>query len=156
MDGHPKWGQIAEAYLAVGIEIASVSPDLEIVTGRAVDAWDVPREVGALAMRLLEQQRLDVWPPVTQLPTGRWLFLTRPHDGEVPDIEAHGTSVRHHGIDGRVVVPPSRGLRWIWAPRFPRTALPEADAVVLAFLTAASRLHPWEVRDESPAGPARS
>ena|SRR6266508_161835 len=59
-------------------------PNLLISPNECIAMWSVSREVGAYGMRLLEQQRIPIWPPVLRLPDGRWLFCTssadQPHD----------------------------------------------------------------------------
>ncbi|HEY0486402.1 MAG TPA: hypothetical protein VGD72_09150 [Mycobacteriales bacterium] len=133
---------------------------IAVVTGSVVDAWDVPTAIGAQGMRILERMR-GPWPAVSHTGDGRWLFFTQPYTEPVPVIEAHGSRVRHVGAGQTALLPPSRRStsrpdRWVWVPRFDR--MPAAHQTLAALVTAASRLHTWEVRDEptTGGGPRRS
>lgn len=135
-------------------------PNLMISPSETVDLWTVPREIGALALRLMESGRLGVWPPVQQCPDGSWIVVTAALDDDAPVISAHGTSVRRLPADSLVLAPPSRTptgkVRWLWSQRFPHTAIPQPWPVLTAFATAAARLHPWEMRDEMADSPVSS
>lgn len=126
--------------------------NLMISPSEAIDIWDAPRELGALAMRLLEHTPRGVWPPVMQTATGRWIVVTSRLDDVAPHIAAHGTRLERVPADGLVLVPPSRrltgSLHWLWSQRFPHTPLPEPWPILAAFAEAAERLHPWEIHDE--------
>jgi len=104
-------------------------------------------------MRYLEQSGPQIWPPVMRQPNGRWLMATASLSGPVPQIKAHNSAVSRLASDATVLAPPSRlpsgKVRWLWSQRFPHTPLPEAWPVLSALATAADRLHPWEVRDET-------
>lgn len=114
---------------------AASRPGLLICSGPKAAVWHVPLVVGSHAMRRLEQLRLDIWPPVMQLPNRDWVICT-----DLP----RNASWSEKGIGGLrlvtendpVLAPPSRGpagkAHWIWARRFPSSPLPAAEPVLAA------------------------
>lgn len=105
-------------------------PELFICSGARLALWRVEREVGAYGLRLFEQRRPDVWPPVMQLPDGDWIIGT---SSPGPEVEVpRGAMYLPPGVG--VLAPPSpreRGrARWLWSPRFPVVPLPDAEAVL--------------------------
>lgn len=105
-------------------------PDLFICSGDTLALWRVDRVVGAYGLRLFEQRRPDVWPPVMQLPDGDWIIGTSPPGPEIEVPPGASYLPAGHGV----LAPPSpreKGrARWLWSPRFPAVPLPEADAVL--------------------------
>lgn len=121
-----------------------------------MDVGDVPREIGALGMRLLEQLLPSVWPPIMREQNGRWIVCTLPIDTPTPQVSAHGTTVNRLTPDALVLVPPSRRttrLHWLWSPRFPHAPLPEPWPILCALAAAAEWLQPWEIRADGPDDP---
>lgn len=126
-------------------------PGVLISPSAAIDLWRLPRELGALGMRLLESQRPSIWPPLMHCSDGSWVVCTRPLAASAPAIEAYGLRVERMGPSELLPVPPSRHvggrLHWLWSQRFPQTPLPEPSPVLAALSAAAMRLQPWELRD---------
>lgn len=125
------------------------SANLMIGGGGAVDLWRAPREIGTLAMRRMEDQRLAIWPPALRQPADRWLFCTSQLTEPPPRIHAHGSEVTRVPAGEFVLAPPSRTpigrLYWEWAPTFPWSPLVPADVLLSALSSAAAALHEWEV-----------
>lgn len=126
------------------------SANLMISPGGGIDIWDVPREIGALAMRRMEEQQLAAWPPVLRRPNGRWVFCTSPLTHSTPPgIAAHGTMVRRFAGDELLLVPPSQTPLgrpyWEWASSFPWTPIADPGPLLAALASAAAGLHSWEV-----------
>ncbi|OKI36903.1 hypothetical protein A6A25_20630 [Saccharothrix sp. CB00851] len=113
-----------------GWQVGVYGSGVWLVTGRQVEALDMPEGIGA---RLLD--RIDA--PVFESPHDdavRWVVLVKPHDAS-----PIGTRSRHPDIDhvrsGRAVdLPPSRFgrhlVRWIVEPDL--LTLPDFDAVLRA------------------------
>ncbi|SDT48754.1 Diguanylate cyclase, GGDEF domain [Jiangella sp. DSM 45060] len=72
-------------------------PGLLISPSATIDIWRMPRELGALGLRLLEAQRPSIWPPLLHRPDGSWAACTRPLAEPVPLIETYGLRVEKLG-----------------------------------------------------------
>lgn len=133
-------------------------PGLLISPSATIDVWRMPRELGALGLRLLEAQRPSIWPPLLHRPDGSWAACTRPLAEPAPVIETYGLRVEKLGPGDLLPVPPTRHprgrLHWLWSQRFPHTPLPEAAPLLAALSAAAMRLQPWELRDVADAAGA--
>lgn len=130
-------------------------PGLMLVPGGSVDVWEVGCEIGATAMRLLEGQRLSVWPPTMRLPNGRWVIITSPLPEGHPLTEADASVIRRRNHRTPLLVPPSRTpngrLRWLWSPRFPKTPLPNPHVILGALMMASGHLgHRGAADDNRP------
>jgi hypothetical protein len=117
------------------------APNLLICSCDELALWRLPRVSGAYGMRLFEQQRPGPWPPLMKLPDGDWIVATRP----LAEEQTLPTDVVCLAPGTPVVVPPSRlptgRARWLQSPEFPRTPLPQAEAVLsLVALAEAQRL----------------
>jgi hypothetical protein len=131
------------------------TPNLMIASSPGIALWHVPQALGSYGMRILEQHRLPVWPAVTRYVGGGWLFGTQPPE-DPSEVAIAPQQVRRLGEDEFVPVPPSRlperRMFWLWAQRFPDTALPPARPVLAALATvAAERIAAYGGNTDDPA-----
>ncbi|WP_020669710.1 bifunctional DNA primase/polymerase [Amycolatopsis nigrescens] len=129
---------------------------LLVATGTVLDAVEVDDHLGKQAARLL---RLTGQPaPIVAMPNGRWLFLTTVAD-RVPAVLAEHQSVRWHGADSWVPLPPTpfqHGVvHWRVKPEVWGWQLPEAhvvhDVLARALENAADAVQPFAAVEPSAA-----
>lgn len=129
------------------------TPGLMVAPNESLDLWDVGCELGAAAMRILERQRLSVWPPTMRLPSGRWAFVTTRLQDAHMYAEAASFEVLRHDRKSPLLVPPSRAtngrLRWLWSPKFPNAPLPDANVMLGALVMAAGHVVPRGAADDA-------
>jgi hypothetical protein len=103
---------------------------LLVATGTMLDAVEVDDELGRRAARLLRATGHPA--PIVAMPNGRWLFLTTVA-AELPQALAEQESVRWHGKDSWVPLPPTpfqHGVvHWRVKPEVWGWQLPQAEAV---------------------------
>ncbi|GAA2142739.1 hypothetical protein GCM10009760_28220 [Kitasatospora kazusensis] len=119
-----------------------------VATGRAVCAVSLPADAGARALEYLTLHGVPLG-PVLATP-GRYVLLVAPYSlAELGELLAEQPwvpgSLRYHGPDGYLVLPPSRtgagGVRWVRAPIEDRPWLPQVGGL-LSVLIAASATAP--------------
>ncbi|MDH6576312.1 hypothetical protein P3T29_001948 [Kitasatospora sp. MAP5-34] len=126
------------------------SPEASVLvaTGDAVCAVSLPSEAGARALEYLKLHGVPLG-PVLATP-GRYVLLVAPYSlAELGELLADRSwvpgSLRYHGPDGYLVLPPSRtgsgGVRWVRAPIEDRPWLPQVGGL-LGVLIAASTTAP--------------
>lgn len=118
-------------------------PSLMISSSQTLAIWRVPLQIGSYGMRILEHQRLNVWPPVMRLSEDSWIFCTAPPEQVMGTIGGPGAQVELLGPESPILVPPSRNaarkVHWLWSRQFPAAPLTDAGIVLMALAAAADQ-----------------
>ncbi|KJK57055.1 hypothetical protein UK12_18950 [Saccharothrix sp. ST-888] len=130
------------------------SPDSPVLlaTGRAVCAVSLPAEAGRRALEYFDLLGLPLGPVLAS--RHRYVLLVAPYTleglgGLLADLPWVPGSLRFHGPDGYLLLPPSRtgagSVRWVRAPSEGMPLLPQVEPL-LGGLIAASRAVPGDSR----------
>ncbi len=149
---HPaldRWEQAANADPArVGAWWRRHPHAVLLATGREFDALEVPTHLGRKVLLaagthagVVGPGRLQVRGPVAATPTGRRMFLVRPGDPLLPELD-NSLDVVRHGAGSWLPAPPSRmpegRVRWIVSPDEVSWRLPDSYALQRLLVDAVS------------------